>query len=349
MADLDRYQRQTLLPQIGQAGQARLLRARVLLAGCGALGTVVAEQFVRCGVGTLRIADRDIVELSNLQRQVLFDEEDAREQAPKAIAAARRLRRINSQIAVEPLVVDIHAANVEDLVGVERAQEPVDLIVDGTDNVQTRYLLNDVSVKHQIPWIYGGCVGMQGRCMTISPPNTACLRCLFSQPPAAGDLPTCDTAGVFSAAAGMVAQLQVTAAMKILLGHLVSKEIVTIDLWQGRFRSVSTINSKRPDCITCGRRQFEFLDDHSASRSTGLCGRNAVQVHPGGSLSLDLKLLANKLCNVGAVCRTPYLLRCDLREPSEVRLTVFPDGRAIIHGLSDIDRARSIYARYIGS
>jgi adenylyltransferase/sulfurtransferase len=388
----DRYHRQTLLPQIGSQGQQRLGRSRVLLVGCGALGCAAAALVVRAGVGFIRIADRDIVELTNLQRQVLFDEADAADETPKAIAAANRLRRINSAVTIEPHVLDVHAQNVEELAGLERGQTPVDLILDGTDNVATRYLLNDVSVKHGIPWIYAACIGTEGRCLAVRPGATACLRCLFPDPPPAAELPTCDTAGVLGPAAAMAASLQVTAALKILLEqrdalaplvhHRCSRDatiaepgragrapgcgtgppghgydgdqpkcdglLVSFDLWQNRFRTISA-DAPRPDCITCGQRRFEFLDTAAATRSLTLCGRNAVQIQSAGVPPLDLSRLAGKLSAAGSVQLTPYLLRCDLIDPKGTRLTVFPDGRALIQGTTDFERARSIYARFIGS
>jgi adenylyltransferase/sulfurtransferase len=338
----ERYQRQMLLPQIGREGQARLGRSRVLLVGCGALGSVAAEQLARAGVGTIRIADRDIVELSNLQRQVLFDESDAAEQTPKAIAAARRLSRINSQIIIEPMVADVNCDNIEKLAD-------VDLILDGTDNVETRCLINDVSVKRGIPWVYGACVGVEGRCMAIDPPRTACLRCVFPQPPGPGELPTCDTAGVLASAAAVVASIQVTTALQLLLGKPARAVMISFDIWNERFRSVSLEAAKRPDCITCGQRRFEFLENDSLSRSTSLCGRNSIQIRPATDASFSLDSIALKLSSVGCVERTPYFLRCQPHEPRDVSLTVFADGRVIIQGTSEPQRARSLYARFIGS
>ena len=327
-------------------------KRRVLLVGCGALGTVLAEQLVRAGVGTLRIADRDIVELTNLQRQVLFDEADAREGTPKAIAAAGRLSRINSGIVVDPYVMDLHAGNVEDLAGLQGDKPRVDLILDGTDNVETRYLLNDVSVKHGIPWLYGACVGMAGRMLAIRPPNTPCLRCLFPTPPSPGELPTCDTAGVFSPVAAIVASLQASAAIKMLVGKMDSSEatLYVIDPWQNQFRATSTEGAKRDDCTTCGKRQFEFLDTQAGSLTTSLCGRNSIQIRPpAGQKGVDLRLMADKLTAVGKVEQTPYLVRCQLSEFQNLQLTLFADGRLIVTGLNDPARARSLYARFIGS
>ena len=343
----DRYHRQTLLPQVGREGQERLAQSRVLLVGCGALGSVIAEQLVRAGVGHLRIADRDWVELTNLQRQVLFDQKDAAEQTPKAVAACRRLSAINSSVTIEPKVVDVHPGNIEELMRV--GGRLVDVILDGTDNVDTRYLINDLAVKESVPWVYGACVGVEGRCMAVTPPVSACLRCLFPEPPAPGELPTCDTAGVLGPAAAAVGALQATAAIQILLGQPPPRQMLVMDLWAGRFRAVSTADAKRPDCGTCGQRHFEFLENESGSRSTSLCGRNAIQVRPACGVQLDLAHVASKLTSAGEVECSAHFVRCVLRENANTRVTVFPDGRAIIQGVTDAERARSLYARFVGS
>lgn len=350
---MNRYHRQMLLAQIGPAGQERLAAARVLLVGCGALGTVAAEQLARAGVGFLRIVDRDLVELTNLQRQTLFDESDVAEQRPKAIAAERRLRQINSSITIDPVVADLNGGNVEALAGAGGKQRPVDLIIDGTDNAQTRYLLNDVSVKHGIPWVYGACVGMSGRALAMSPPATCCLRCLFPTPPGPGELPTCDTAGVFAPVAAMVASLQVTAAMKILLGAGAGaageSELFTLDVWPSRLRVTSAADARRADCPACGRREFEFLEGRGRASIT-LCGQNAVQVcPPSGRSRLNLQALADALSPVGEVSQTPYLLRFIPQGQGALRLTIFPDARVIVHGTGDPTKAASLYARYIGT
>jgi molybdopterin/thiamine biosynthesis adenylyltransferase len=346
---IDRYHRQSLLPQIGIEGQARLRASSILLVGCGALGTVIAEQLVRAGIGMLRIADRDIVELTNLQRQVLFDESDVKNGVPKAIAAAERLGRINSEVKLEPHVTDVHSGNVELLAGFDGDSRPVDLILDGTDNVTTRYLLNDVAVKHQVPWVYGACVGTEGRCMAVTPPGGACLRCVFPEPPSPAELPTCDTAGVLAPAAAIVASLQVAAAMRVLRQNGFAPEmLISVDAWRGRFRTISLDDAKRADCPTCAGRLFEFLDARAESQMTSLCGRNAVQVRPHSTGPMELARIAQKLSNSGQVHRTQYLVRCELADPLGLHLTVFPDGRAIVNGTADLDRARSIYSRFIG-
>lgn len=349
VVDSQRYNRQILLPQIGAAGQARLGAARVLLVGCGALGSVIAEQLVRAGVGHLTIADRDIVELSNLQRQVLFDEDDARRGLPKAVAAAERLRAINSSVEIEPLVLDVHAGNVEDLIG----KASFELLMDGTDNVETRYLINDACVKHDLPWVYGACVGTEGRVMAIQPGRTPCLRCVFEQPPGPGELATCDTAGVLGAAAGVTASLQVAAAIKMLVGdwESVGQELVTFDLWTNRIRMIDTRDARRESCPACGQRHFEFLElgTEKSSATTTLCGRNAVQIRPPRGAAPNVNSVADRLAAVGKVERSPYLLRCQLAGAEALTLSLFPDGRLIVHGTSDQRRARSIYARYVGS
>ena len=336
----DRYQRQSTLPQIGAPGQRRLRAARVLLVGCGALGGVIAEQLARAGVGFMRIVDRDVVELTNLQRQVLFDESDARDGLPKAIAAARRLARVNSEIVIEPHVTDVDGENAEALA------DGVQVILDGTDNVETRYLLNDVSVKRSVPWVYGACVGTEGRVLAIRPNHGPCLRCIFPTPPLAGELPTCDTAGVLGPAAAVVGAMQSASAIKLLVGADDGlDEMVVLDLWTNRIRTIDTTAARRPDCPTCGQGRFEFLDRKSRDTTTRLCGRNAVQVRGTAAISLDQ--LAHRLAGGARVTRSEHLVRATLE--GGIDLTAFPDGRVIVHGTGDVARARSIYARFIGA
>jgi molybdopterin/thiamine biosynthesis adenylyltransferase len=329
-----------LLPQIGAAGQARLAKSRAVLIGCGALGCVIADQLVRGGVGHVRIVDRDVVEQTNLQRQVLFDEADARDGVPKAVAAANRLRAINSDVLIEPLVRDLHAGNAEEIIG-------SDLILDGTDNAETRYLLNDVAVKHHFPWVYGACVGTEGRMMAIRPGQTPCLRCLFPVPPAPGSLPTCDTTGIFGPVAAIVASMQATAAIQLLIGATPVNQLLTIEGWRCRFHATA-LEGPSDSCPACSARRFDYLAQRNRV-PVALCGRNAVQVQPaaGGAFAFDA--VAAKLASVGPVERTPHLLRCTLKDPGELRLTLFADGRMIVYGVTDFDRARSIYARYIGA
>jgi adenylyltransferase/sulfurtransferase len=339
---IDRYHRQTLLPQIGTHGQERLRAASVVLIGCGALGTVIADQLVRAGIGKLRIVDRDIVELTNLQRQVLFTETDARDEIPKSIAAWKRLGEINSEVAIEPVVADVHAGNVEEIIS------GATLVMDGTDNAQTRYLLNDACVKHSIPWVYGACVGVEGRTMSVRPGITPCLRCIFPEPPAAGELPTCDTVGVLAPAANIIASLQVVSAIQFLVGES-SESLITLDAWSRQFRSIDLTDARRADCRACGQRRFDFLDRPS-NHLVSLCGRDAVQVQPSTKRVLaGSASLAQRLSSAGDVQTTPYFVRCTLRESAPLRLTIFPDGRTIVHGTSDPTRARAIYDRYVGS
>lgn len=288
----------------------------------------------------MRVVDRDIVEKTNLQRQVLFDESDAARGLPKAVAAADRLRAVNSEVTIEPMVVDLHAANAEEIIG-------SDLILDGTDNAETRYLLNDVAVKHNLPWVYGACVGVEGRVMAVRSGKTPCLRCLFPTPPAPGSLPTCDTTGILGPVAGIVASLQAISAIQLLIGADVPNQLVSLDGWRGRWHA-TPLEGPREGCPACGERRFGFLAQRKRP-PVALCGRNAVQVQPmdpAGAFRLDQ--VAEKLRGVGQVEQTPYLLRCGLEGSDDIRLTLFADGRMIVHGTTDLDRARSIYARYIG-
>jgi adenylyltransferase/sulfurtransferase len=341
-----RYHRQMLLKQIGADGQRRLGEARVILVGCGALGSVLAEQLVRAGIGSLRIVDRDVVELTNLQRQVLFDEAHAREGKPKAVAAAERLGHINSQVRVEAVVADFSPLNAEELCEMEGG--PAALLLDGTDNVQTRYLINDLAVKRGVPWVYGACVGTEGRAATIQPRSTPCLRCLFPDPPAGSDLPTCDTAGVLAPAAALVASIQATAAIQLLVAATVKQHMIAFDLWAGEFRAISTAGARREDCRCCGRRLFEFVE-RAGDALVSLCGRNAVQVAGRRGELLDLERLAERLVRVAQVQRTPYLVRATLPDSGRPVLTIFPDGRVLVQGTQDFSRARALCAKYIGS
>jgi len=347
---MDRYQRQVRLPYFGESGQEKLRLSRVLLVGCGALGTVIADQLVRAGIGLLRICDRDLVEESNLQRQVLFDEQDARDEIPKAVAAQRRLQKVNSSVEIDAHVVDVHSGNIETLAGVMNELKRADLILDGTDNADSRYLINDVSVKHGIPWVYGACVGTEGRVMGIVPGQGACLRCLFEQPPGAGELETCETAGVLGAAANVIASLQVVTALQMLTGAgaEVTSRLTTADVWLRRFRDIDTFAARREDCPCCDRRQFEFLNERASGLAVALCGRGAVQIRPMRAASLELSALRTRLASLGDVTSTDYFVRFTPRD-GKLSMSVFPDGRAMVHGTADPAAARSLYARYLGS
>jgi len=339
---LERYSRQMRFYGIAEAGQRKLVDAHVTLCGCGALGTVVANALVRAGVGHLRLVDRDFIETHNLQRQVLFDEHDVAENLPKAEAAARKLGAINSQVYVEPVVTDIDRTNI-----VELCQD-ADLILDGTDNFEVRYLINDVAVKLNKPWVYGGSIGSHGQSMTILPGLTPCLRCVFEAAPTAGEAGTCETAGVLPPIVNIVASFQVAEALKILTGHLdkVSRELIYVDVWENTLRRIKIAPLLgKVDCPCCQRRRFEWLEGDQGSQTTTLCGRNAVQVAQRVPAKLDFEEMARHLETLGDVSYNRFLLKFNA-EGHE--FTVFPDGRAIIKGTSDTDKARTLYAKYIG-
>jgi molybdopterin/thiamine biosynthesis adenylyltransferase len=337
----EKYSRQILFAAIGEAGQERILGASAVLVGCGALGTAVANLLVRAGLGRLRIIDRDFVEPSNLQRQTLFDEADAREALPKAVAAQRRLRAINSGAQVEGIVGDLTPKNAAELL------EGFPLILDGTDNFETRLLLNDASISFGVPWIYAAVVGSYGVTMTIRPAETACLACLLEgeeKSAAIGAEATCDTAGVLQAAVGVTASLAAAEAMKLLTEkpEALNGRLVACDVWSGKFQSIRV--ARNPACRACARREFKFLDGEAQPRIT-MCGRDSVQIHER-SRRLDLAQLGERLAaSTAEVRHNDFLLR--FRVPP-YEMTVFADGRAIIKGTKDPAVARSLYARYVG-
>ena len=333
----ERYSRQILFQGIGPHGQEALLRSKVAIVGCGALGSFQAAALARAGIGRITIIDRDYVEPSNLQRQWLFDESDAAQAIPKAVAAERHLARINSSIGVHGVVADLTPSNADALLG------EADLILDGTDNFETRYLINDYAVSQGVTWIYGAAVGSYGLAMPVFPGRTPCLRCLYPDPPA-GIQPTCETAGVLNVITSLVASIQVAAALQILSGHAgeVEPRITRVDLWNGGVRQ-SGLPSRDPECPTCVRREFPFLAE-TRRAPAGLCGRNAVQIHER-ECPLDLTALRARLEPLGEVRANEFALRFVV---APYEMTVFPDGRAIIKGTSDAGLARSLYARYIG-
>ena len=334
----ERYSRQVLFPGIGAEGQRRLAAAKVAIVGCGATGSAAAALLARAGVGTLRILDRDYVEASNLQRQSLFDEADAAESLPKAIAAARKMAAFNSQIVVEPEVADLTPANVRRLLA------GAQLILDGTDNFETRYLINDYAVEAGTPWIYGAAVGSYGVTMNVLPGETACLSCLFPEPPS-GTVETCDTAGILNSVAHFVASVQATEALKLLVGakDKLRRTLLSWDAWNNA-RSEVSATKPRPGCRTCGARQFPYLAGEGRPHIT-LCGRNSVQIHER-SRPVDFAEASRRLEPHGRVRHNEFVLKF-WHDPYE--MTVFPDGRAIIKGTTDPAAARSFYARYIGS
>lgn len=335
----DRYSRQMLFPGIGESGQRRLNSSRVVVVGCGALGSVGAEMLARAGIGRLTVVDRDFVEASNLQRQSLFTEQDARSNLPKAVAAERALKLINSSIDVKGVIADVTFENIADLCA------EADLILDGADNFEVRFLVNDFSVRNGIPWVYGAALGAYGICFAVVPNRTPCLRCLFNEPPAAGTADTCETAGILAPAIHAVSAKQVAQAIRLLLGRDASNRILQLDVWDDEWRTIE-LQSPAEDCECCSKRQFSYLDGSAGSRLTRLCGRNAVQVHPHEGISIDLGTLAERLGQSLDVQLNGYLLRF---KAGEHDISVFADGRAIIKGTDDLAMARTLYSRYIGN
>ncbi|MBX3293882.1 MAG: ThiF family adenylyltransferase [Acidobacteria bacterium] len=337
----DRYSRQILFPEIGREGQEKLLASRVLIVGCGALGASHAEMLSRAGVGKFRIVDRDFVEFTNLQRQTLFSESDAADRLPKAVAAKNRIAEINGETQVEAIVADVNNSNIESLIA------GCDVVIDGTDNFQVRYLVNDACVKHAMPWIYGAAVSSYGTTMTIRPGETPCLRCIFEEMPDAGSSPTCDTAGVIMPIIASVSAIQVAECLKLLVGDIdaLHGSLVQIDLWANDWRKIK-LTSPNKGCICCGKRNFEFLDADAREFAAVLCGRDAVQIAPPRPTQIDLAALAAKLAHLADVKHNDYLVRFTA-EGREI--TVFADARAIIKGIDDPTAARALYARYIGS
>ena len=339
---LDRYRRQLRYAPLGEDGQRCLMRSRVLVVGSGALGCVVADTLVRAGVGFVRLVDRDFVETDNLHRQVLFDESDANAQLPKAVAAARRLAHVNSTIEIDPIVADLNATNIRQLA------DDVELIVDGTDNFETRYLINDYAVANNRPWIFGGCVGAEGQTLAIVPGETPCLSCVMPEPPPATAQPTCETAGVLGPIVNVIASLQAMEALKLLSGnrqHL-NPAMTLVDLWGNQIRSIGVGASRSDDCPTCGKRDFAWLDGRRGSAITRLCGRNSVQIAPASPEPVDLPALAARLSTIGRVTSNPFLLRLSV---DDYLLTLFADGRTIIGGTDDSAVARTVLAKYLGN
>jgi molybdopterin/thiamine biosynthesis adenylyltransferase len=339
-----RFDRQTRFAPLGEAGQARLQSSRVLLVGTGALGGVLAQNLVRAGVGELTLCDRDIVELSNLPRQVLFEDRHAAEKSPKATAALETLLRIGGPTKLHAKACHVDAENLPELA------QGMDLILDGTDNMTTRYLVNDWCVSESVPWVYGGVVGSGGLVLPILPGQSACLRCIFPDPPPAGSLPTCDSAGVIAPAVGVIASMQAGAAMRILgedpqrIKSSYEPKLLQIDVWTGSLLAVDA--TRRPGCPTCDLRDFEFLHAPGGRDPVVLCGRNTVQISGAGAKP-DLDAIAARSADFAdSVQNLGVLLRIVVEE---VVLTLFPDGRALVEGTDDVDRARALYDRYLGS
>lgn len=369
---LDRYNRQILLPGFGEEGQRKLLGASVLIVGCGALGTVLADTLARAGVGHLIIVDRDFIELTNLQRQVLFDENDVNEAIPKVVAAKRKLARINSQVKVNAVVDDLNHTNIENLVSSGPNGHQVDVIVDALDNFETRFLVNDCAVKQGVPYVYAGAVGTVGMTYTILPHSevadlrgdptpweaagraTPCLRCIFDHAPPPGMNPTCDTAGVLGAMVLIVAAYEAAEVLKILTGNwqAINPAMQHIDLWDNSFHQFDVAATYDVgNCPCCKRRCFEYLDGKLASGATTLCGRNAVHLRcrvSHGEVNLDQ--IAQRLTAVGVATFNQFMLRAHIKDQgSDYELSVFADGRTIVKGTQEPSVAKSIYAKYIGN
>jgi molybdopterin-synthase adenylyltransferase len=348
---LARYNRQMLWPQIGIEGQKKLRAAKVLLVGCGALGTVLGNLLARAGVGHITIVDRDYIEVTNLQRQVLFDHDDIEQNLPKAVAAQKKIARINPEITVEAVVADINHTNIENYAAGK------DLLLDGTDNFETRFLINDVSVKHKVPWIYGAVISAMGLAMTILPEETPCLRCIFETIPPPGMNPTCDTAGVLGPTVSVVSSWQALEAMKLLTGNRkdLSRYLFSFDMWDNRWQQLNIAKAREvADCPCCKHRDFEYLSGKFASATTSLCGRNAVQISRAAGDKVDFERIAENLRNVGKATFNKFMLKCGIVEGGgerrkEFELTLFADGRAIIKGTNDASVARNVYAKYVGA
>jgi len=346
MQSLSRYDRQTRLPGIGQQGQQRIRQSRVAVLGCGALGTVAADILARAGVGTLRLIDRDVVEWTNLQRQSLYYESDAQAGRAKAEVACERLSQANSSVDYQPLVTDVHADNITSIL------TDIDLVIDATDNFNVRFLLNDFSLRFQIPWVHGGCVGTTGQVMFFTGLGKPCFRCLVPEPPPASAIATCDTAGVLGSATHAVASLQATEAIKWITGNrdVIRTGVWSLDFWHNRSREIAIPEALSASCPACGRGELTFLDATEGDTSGGtkiLCGRDSVQIGAPIGRSADLATLAKSWHDLGTVQTTKFFVRLTL--PEDFTITVFRDGRTLIDGTNDVGRAKSIYARYVGN
>jgi adenylyltransferase/sulfurtransferase len=336
MGQDSRYDRQILLKEIGKEGQEKISKSRAAVIGMGALGSIASSLLARSGVSELSIIDRDTVDLTNLQRQTLYSEDDIGK--AKAIAASERLGRINSEITIKPLIMHVDRKNIEQIVG------KVDVVVDGTDNMSTRFLINDACVKLKKPWVYGGVVGTQGMSLSIVPGITPCLRCVFPKIPAPGTLPTCDTAGIANTLPAMIGAIEVTEALKIVLGQNPAEGLLVVDLWNWDCRRVSVLRNL--DCRACGSGDFDFLEGASEEQATVLCGNNAVQIAGKITGTLDLEALALRLEKVGPVKVSEGVV---IARIDDYELAVFRDGRAVVKGTSDEGKARALYASYIGN
>src|SRR5947199_10707574 len=331
----NRYRRQEVLPEIGVKGQRELARARAVVIGLGALGSLSSDLLARAGVGHLRLVDRDVVEFTNLQRQSLYSESDV--DRPKADAAAERLRSVNSQIEVEPLSKDVHSATVRDIL------HDMDIVVDGTDNLETRFLLNEAAIEANVPFVYGGAIATYGMAFAIRDPETACFRCFNPTAPPPGSLPTCETAGIFNAVSAQVGAIQAGEAIRILVGQAPSGDLLVIDGWRPEIQRIHL--ARRPDCAACGRGEREYLGARRSQVLASLCGSDTISLDPIHSGPIDLYGLGRRLEALGSARRAGGVLLVDVEGR---RLTVFADGRALIRGVKDETEARAVYAKYVG-
>lgn len=338
-----RYARQMRYPAIGRTGQDRLLQAHAAIVGVGALGCVIANHLARAGVGKLTLIDRDIVDHTNLQRQLLYDETDAEQGTPKAAAAAKRLAAVNGDIAIFHHIADLSSYNAESLLA------GADLVIDGSDNFSVRYLINEISIKNEIPWIYAGAVGANGMTMTIRPGLTPCFACMFPEPPPGASTDTCETAGVLAPIVDTVASLQAMEAIKLLTGneHALHGSLIQIDLWNNQSQSIGIAGAKRSNCPVCAKREFDLLEGRRDETMTAsLCGRNTVQVNPAQPRELALDRIAGRFEPLGRVERNAYLLR--LHREDGLTFVLFPDGRALVMGTDDNTTARRLYTELMG-
>lgn len=336
-----RYARQRILPEIGDEGQERLTRSHAVIVGCGALGSVQAELLARAGVGRLTVIDRDFVERANLQRQVLFTDEDAEAATPKAVAGERALSAINPEIRIRGVVDDLHAGTAEDLLA------DADVVCDGTDNFETRYLVNDWAVRENVPWVYAGVIGTGGLVMPIVPRETACLACVFETPPPAGSLPTCETAGVLGPVAVVIAGIQTVETIKLLVGarDRLLPGLLRYDGWEGSFTKIAT-GGPRSGCPACGAADYAWLEGRRGSRAAQLCGRDAIQILPRETSTPSLPAIAERIAGEWEVLLGEHMLRV---RRDAITVNLFRDGRAIVDGTTDEAEARSILARVVGS
>jgi len=343
LEEKERYARQSAFQGIGRAGQEKLSTCRVMILGCGGLGSASTSILARAGVGYLKLIDRDFLELNNLQRQILYEEHDVKEGLPKPIAARNKIEYINSTIHVEPVIADVNRFNIEKFI------KDVDLVIDASDNFETRFLLNEACVKHNRPWIYGAAIESYGLAMNIIPGKTACFRCIMDNIPQPGSTPTCETVGVLASIVCTIASIQCAEAIKILTGNTknINRNLISIDVWQNSYETIDvTKENIQKNCPVCNQKKFDFLEGKQGSAFTTLCGRNAVQILPFKETKINLAKLAIDLSGLGIVKANEYLIRFEI---DSYELSIFPDGRTIVKGTTDTGIARGLYSKYVGN